>query len=126
MCLGTGPLGGIPQVYGYEVDETQALETWRRTFNSAITFVDTAKRYGDAERRIGVVLEELGGVPPGVVLATKVDPDTSGDFSGERVRRSVEESRERLHMEYLPLVYLHDPENITFEEAMSPCARRDC
>ena len=123
LCLGTGPLGGIPQVYGYEVDETQALETWRRTFNSAITFVDTANAYGDAERRIGVVLEELGGVPRVSCWRPRstLTPAATSRGSGWQVSRG---ERERLHMEYLPLVYLHDPENITFEEAMSPAAAR--
>jgi D-threo-aldose 1-dehydrogenase len=49
-----------------------------------------------------------------------VDPDISGDYSGAQIRRSVEESCERLHMKHLPLVFLHDPEKITFEESMRP------
>ena len=56
------------------------------------------------------------------MLATKVDadPDT-GDFSGERVKRSVEESLERLGLDRVQLMYLHDPEyHLTFAEAMAP------
>ncbi len=55
------------------------------------------------------------------MLATKVDadPDT-GDFSGERVKRSVEESLERLGLDRVPLMYLHDPEyHLTFAAAMA-------
>ena len=55
------------------------------------------------------------------MLATKVDPAPgSSDFSGARVRASVAESQQRLGMDRLPLVYLHDPERITFEEATAP------
>ena len=43
------------------------------------------------------------------------------DFSGDRVRRSVEESFERLGISSCQLMYLHDPEYyMTFEEAMLP------
>jgi len=40
-------------------------------------------------------------------------------YSGDRVRRSVEESLERLGLDQLPLVHLHDPEKISFEEAVA-------
>ena len=61
-------------------------------------------------------------MPPGFVLATKVDADpVTGDFSGERVRRSVAESLERLGLDRVKLMYLHDPEyHLTFAEAMAP------
>lgn len=36
------------------------------------------------------------------------------------MRASVDESRERLGLDVLPVVHLHDPERITFEEAMAP------
>ena len=54
------------------------------------------------------------------MLATKVDPLVgSTDFSGDRVRRSVAESLERLGLDRLQLVYLHDPEKISFEAGMA-------
>jgi len=60
-------------------------------------------------------------VPDGFLIATKVDPiPGTTDFSGDRVRRSVEESLERLGLDTLPLVYLHDPEKISFEEGVGP------
>jgi D-threo-aldose 1-dehydrogenase len=60
-------------------------------------------------------------LPKGFVLATKVDPlPGSDDFSGDRVRASVGESLERLGLDKLQLVYLHDPERITFDEATGP------
>ncbi len=56
------------------------------------------------------------------MLATKADADpVSGDFSGDRVRRSVEESLERLGLDRIQLMYLHDPEfHLSFAEAMAP------
>jgi D-threo-aldose 1-dehydrogenase len=123
VCLGTSPLGNFPSQYGYEVSAEQAVATVTRALEGPITFIDTSNNYGDgeSERRIGKALADAGGLPEGFVLATKVDPlPGSDDFSGNRVRASVRESQERLGIENLQLVYLHDPERITFEEATAP------
>lgn len=120
LCVGTSPLGNTPLPYAKDVPLEDALATVRRVIEGPINFLDTGNNYGDAERRIGIVLGELGGIPDGFVLQTKVDRDmTSGDFSGERVRRSVHESLERLGLERLGLVHLHDPENISFEQGVA-------
>jgi D-threo-aldose 1-dehydrogenase len=120
LCVGTSALGSFPAQYGYEVSTERAIATLHRVFESPINFIDTSNEYGkgESERRIGRVLAERGGLPEGFVLATKVDPlPGSSDFSGERVRASVSESMERLGLERLQLVFLHDPEKITFEES---------
>jgi len=112
----------MPETFDYSVDEERARETLRSIFGSPINFLDTAASYGDgeSERRIGEVLEEMGGLPGGVVLATKADRNlTTGDFSGEQMRRSVERSLRLLGMDRLQLVYLHDPEHESFEHMMA-------
>jgi D-threo-aldose 1-dehydrogenase len=123
LCIGTSALGSFPAQYGYEVSTERAVATLRRVFEGPINFVDTSNEYGkgESERRIGLVLAELGGLPEGFVLATKVDPvPGSFDFSGDRVRASVAESLERLGLDQLQVVYLHDPEKMTFTEATAP------
>lgn len=121
LCVGTSPLGSFPSQYGYEVSTEQALATLRRVFEGPINFIDTSNNYFDAERRIGLALKEIGGPPEGFVIATKADPaHGSTDFSGARVRESVRESLARLGLERLQLLYLHDPELISFEEATGP------
>ena len=123
VCLGCAPLGDMPKTFDYSVPEDRALETLRAAFTGPINFIDTAASYGDgeSERRIGIVLKELGGVPKGVVLATKADRDLqTGDFSGDQMRRSVERSLRLMGLEKLQLVYLHDPEHSTFEEITAP------
>lgn len=123
LAIGTAALGNMPEAFGYDVAEDIALQTLRAAFASPIRWIDTAAAYGDgeSERRIGVVLRELGGLPDGFVLSTKADRDlASGDFSGDQIRRSIERSLRLLGLDRLELVYLHDPEHTTFEAAMAP------
>ena len=123
LCAGCAPLGDMPDTFGFSVAKERAHETLRAVFESPINFLDTAAAYGDgeSEARIGEVLRELGGVPSGYVVATKADRDLStGDFSGEQMRRSIDRSLRLLGLERLPLVYLHDPEHASYEHIMSP------
>jgi D-threo-aldose 1-dehydrogenase len=123
LCIGTSPLASMARLYGYEVDERRAIDTVLAAFDSPITFLDTSNGYGEdgtAEKRIGAAIRERGGLPDGVVLATKVDPDpVTGDFSGARVRASYAVSLERLGIDRVPLLYLHDPERISFEQGVA-------
>lgn len=123
ICFGTSPLASMEQLYGYAVEEEQAIATVSAVFASPVNFLDTSNGYGEdgtAERRIGAAIRRAGGLPSGVVLATKVDPDPrTGDFSGDRVRASLEESMERLGVDRIALLHLHDPERISFAEGMA-------
>ncbi|NIZ90737.1 aldo/keto reductase [Kineococcus rubinsiae] len=109
VSAGGGPLGGMPELFGYDTPEEQGIAVALGVLASPITMIDTANGYSDgrSEERIGVALGRVGAGD--VLIATKVDA-ADGDFSGRRVRASVEESRARLGMDHLPLVHLHDPE----------------
>jgi D-threo-aldose 1-dehydrogenase len=103
------------------VPEEDAIATVHAMLDSPINFIDTSNNYGDgeSERRIGSALASRP-LPADVVLQTKLDrdPDTNA-FDADRMRRSLDESFERLGMDKVPLLYLHDPEHITFDEAMA-------
>jgi len=123
VCVGTSPLGSFPAQYGYEVSTDQAVATMLEVFRGPYNFIDTSNEYGggESELRIGKAMAQIGGLPEGFLLATKVDPiPGTTDFSGDRVRASVAESLERLGVDHLQLVYLHDPEKIFFEEGIAP------
>ena len=121
LCLGGSPLGGMPWLYGREVPAERGIATVLAALDSPIRFLDTSNGYsdGESERRIGEALRRVGGPPEGVVVETKTDP-RGEDYSGDRVRRSVEESTERLGLDRLPLVHLHDPENFAFDAIAGP------
>ena len=63
LCVGTSPLGGMPGVYGYDVDAETAIETVESAFRQpSIAFLDTSNNYGsgESERRIGEAIRRLG------------------------------------------------------------------
>ena len=121
LCLGGGPLGSMPRLFGEDTPAERGVATVLAALDSPIRFVDTSNGYsdGESERRIGEALRLAGGLPPDVVVETKTDPD-GDDYSGDRVRRSVEESMARLGFDRLPMVHLHDPENFAFEDLAAP------
>ena len=123
VCIGASPIGSMPRTYGYETPEDRAIETLLATFESRFNFLDTAAGYGDgtSERRIGEAIRRRGGLPDGFIVATKVDADpVSRDYSAGQVRRSCEGSLERLGIDRIPLLYLHDPEVASFEDLVAP------
>lgn len=111
VTLGGGPLGSMPETFGYEVAERDAIDLVRAVLDSDIRTIDTSNGYSDgrSEIRIGKAIAEHGGLPEDALVITKTDP-RGADYSGDRVRRSLEESRERLGIAPLPVVHLHDPE----------------
>ncbi|MCR2816602.1 aldo/keto reductase [Microbacterium jiangjiandongii] len=122
LCIGTAAWGVSSPVHGLTVPEENAIATVHAALQSPINFLDTSNNYGDgeSERRIGAALAQAN-VPTDFVVQTKLDrdPDT-GAFTADRMRRSLDESLERLGLDAVPLLYLHDPEHITFAEAMAP------
>lgn len=139
MGLGGAPLGGLYQ----PVPTQQALDTVARAWSLGIRYFDTAPFYGYglSERRMGEGLREKPRDE--FVLSTKVgrlirtgvprDPleiDPSGelyykgapdelrivhDYSYDGVRRSVEESLERLGLERIDLLFIHDPDSVELD-----------
>jgi L-galactose dehydrogenase len=105
--FGASPLG---DVFG-RTDPAKGLQSVRRAIELGINFFDVSPYYGEtlAEKRLG---EALLGVRKNVVLATKcgrygVD---RFDFSANRVRRSIDESLDRLKTDYVDLFLAHDVE----------------
>jgi D-threo-aldose 1-dehydrogenase len=121
-------------------------ESWailEAAWDSGIRYYDTAPHYGLglSERRLGAFLQTKPREE--YVLSTKVgrllrpNPDHDGgldtandfhvpddlqrvwDFSDDGIRASLDESRERLGIEQIDLVYLHDPERHDLDLALA-------
>lgn len=121
VTLGGAPLGSMPENFGHEVAEADAIALVQEVLRSGIRTIDTSNGYSDgrSEERIGRAIAAFGGLPPDVTVITKTD-QRDGDYSGERVRRSLAESAERLGIRPLPLVHLHDPEFHDFDAMTAP------
>lgn len=123
--LGTAPLGGM----FHEVSDDDAAATVRAALDLGTTFFDTAPQYGHglAESRLGHALrghdrEQLTiSTKVGRVLVPGTDPGTifhdippvrpEFDYSADGVRRSLDESFERLGLHHVELALVHDPDH---------------
>ncbi|MGI9609862.1 MAG: aldo/keto reductase, partial [Acidimicrobiia bacterium] len=112
LAFGTSALGSMPDTYGYEVDDERARATIRAIFDGPANVIDTSRNYGfgRSERRVGEVITEMGGVPDGFVVSTKLDRDESGRFDADQARQSIEESLKALSLDRVDVLFLHDPE----------------
>jgi D-threo-aldose 1-dehydrogenase len=123
IAIGCAPIGNMPDTFGYGVSDEDAVATIKAILASPIDYIDTAALYGDgeSERRVGLALRELGSLPEGAILQTKAGrAPTTDDFSGETVKRRFERSLQLLDVDNVQIVYLHDPEWTTLDEAMAP------
>jgi D-threo-aldose 1-dehydrogenase len=122
IAIGCAPLANMPETFGYEVTDDLATSTIRTALESELNWLDTAAKYGDgeSERRVGIVLRELGGLPDGAFLDTKIGAAPDGRFDAETVRERFARSQELLGLETIDLVFLHDPEQRPFEEITAP------
>lgn len=115
--VGTSTIG-LPALYDNQMTFEEGVAVAMAILDGPFNFVDTSNGYGDSERQLGEAMRRRGGLPDGFVLASKVDPASgSSDFTGERVTRSAAESLERLGVDHVDLLHLHDPERVPFEEA---------
>jgi aryl-alcohol dehydrogenase-like predicted oxidoreductase len=114
-------LGGTPfgDMYAVVPDET-AFATVRAAFDAGVRYFDTAPLYGvgKAERRLGL---GIAGLPRDeITISTKVGrllQDDDGtmpptfEYGPEAVVASLESSLERLGIDRVDIVHVHDPDD---------------
>jgi len=104
--------------YGGSVDQDAATRIVHRAFELGINFFDTADVYirGAAERVLGQALESLPREQ--VVVATKVmgrvwDGPLGAGLSRKHIFDAMDQSLERLGLDYVDLYQLHAPDKDT-------------
>ncbi|ROR72409.1 D-threo-aldose 1-dehydrogenase [Bogoriella caseilytica] len=105
--------------------ERAAVELARALLTGPFSLVDTSNAYaeGRSEEVLGLARRAVprAELAPDRSIVTKTDRDlATGIFDRDRVLRSFEESCRRLGVDRVPLVHLHDPYTVTFEEASGP------
>ncbi|WLW50487.1 aldo/keto reductase [Streptomyces sp. YU58] len=129
LALGAAVIGNLYT----EVGEEQAHEAVTAAWERGVRYFDTAPHYGLglSERRLGAALRDCPRAE--YTLSTKVgrrlEPSDAGgddlahgfavpatlrrvwDFTADGVRRTLEASLERLGLDRVDVVYLHDPDD---------------
>ncbi|MGP3974172.1 aldo/keto reductase [Streptomyces sp. 8N114] len=132
LGFGSASISGLYEA----VDEDTAAATVAAAWDAGVRYFDTAPHYGVglAERRLGAALRDKPrdaytlSTKAGRLLVPYAEGEGPGDdlahgfavpathrrvwdFSADGVRRSLEQSLERLGLDRLDIVYLHDPDD---------------
>ncbi len=111
LSFGASSLGGV----FHSIKEQEALKAVFTAVENGLNFIDVSPYYGHykAETVLGKALEKLPR--ESFILSTKVgrygkDGVNTWDYSGRRAQESVQESMERLHVDHIDLINVHDIE----------------
>ena len=123
LSFGASALGSVFR----EIDEEEGIRAVHAALDAGINYFDVAPAYGGtvAETVLG---KALRGIPRDrYFLSTKAgkytDPGAYGedvlDYSEARMRQGLDESMERLGVDYIDIVHLHDFEYQRFAKTES-------
>jgi D-threo-aldose 1-dehydrogenase len=143
LALGCASIGNLYAA----LSDADAHATVDAAWDHGIRFFDTAPHYGAglSERRLGAALRDRPrrefqiSTKVGRLLVEGADANSifedvpafhsEFDFSGDGVRRSLESSLERLGVDFVDVVHVHDPDDhadLALDEAFPAlCALRD-
>ncbi|MHC4533164.1 MAG: aldo/keto reductase [Planctomycetota bacterium] len=93
LGLGTAPAGEGP------VDVQEGIKIFSEAIDHGVTYIDTARIYGNAEEILGHLIPKRRDK---LFVVSKVSTD-----NGERAERSLAESLRLLKTDYLDLVHIH-------------------
>jgi aryl-alcohol dehydrogenase-like predicted oxidoreductase len=111
LSFGASSLGAV----FHEINETNAIKAVHTAVDSGMNFIDVSPYYGHykAETVLGKALREIDRSR--YYLSTKVgrygkDGVNTWDYSGRRAKESVYESMDRLNIDHIDLINVHDIE----------------
>lgn len=117
LSFGASSLGGV----FHEIDEGRAVDAVYTAVEGGMNFIDVSPYYGHykAETVLGKALK--GIERDRYYLSTKVgrygkDGVNTWDYSGKRAKESVYESMERLNVDHIDLINVHDIEFADLEQ----------
>lgn len=111
LSFGASSLGGV----FHDIREAEAIRAVFTAVENGMNFIDVSPYYGHykAETVLGKALKDIPRDK--YYLSTKVgrygkDGVNTWDYSARRAKESVYESIERLHIDYIDLINVHDVE----------------
>lgn len=111
LSFGASSLGGV----FHDIDEPRALDAVYAALDGGMNFIDVSPYYGHykAETVLGKALRQVDRSR--YYLSTKVgrygkDGVNTWDYSGRRAQQSVAESMDRLGIDFIDLINVHDIE----------------
>ena len=111
LSFGASSLGGV----FHDFEESKGLEAVYTAIEMGINLIDVSPYYGftKAETVLGKALQNIDRSK--YFLSTKVgrygtDIEKTWDYSGHRAIESIHESMERLNVDYIDLISVHDVE----------------
>lgn len=111
LSFGASSLGGV----FHDINESRGIEAVHVAVDNGINFIDVSPYYGHykAETVLGKALRDIPRDK--YYLSTKVgrygkDGVNTWDYSAKKARESVYESMERLGIDYIDLINVHDIE----------------
>lgn len=127
LGLGTAALGGWPTA----VSEQDGLGTIESSWDEGLRYFDTSPFYGYGQSetwvgrvlrmrprgeftvstKVGRLLRETGGDEASFYQGTGVSLRPVRDFTAEGVKRSLEESLERMGLDRVDIALVHDPDD---------------
>lgn len=119
LSFGASSLGGV----FHSLKEETGINAVHTAVDNGINFIDVSPYYGHlkAETVLGKALKNIDRSR--YYLSTKVgrygeNGKNSWDYSGKRVKESVYESMQRLNVDYIDLINIHD---IEFADLVQVC-----
>src|ERR1700758_444591 len=106
-----------PGIWGPPRDLKAALAVLRRTVELGVNFIDTADSYGPHVSE-ELIAEALHPYPSDLVIATKGGWERPGpnqwthNATPDHLRKAVEGSLKRLHLDRIDVYQLHAPDNV--------------
>ncbi|UZR96666.1 aldo/keto reductase [Chondrinema litorale] len=117
LVFGTSGIGGV---WG-KVNEEESIDCLLYAFENGITTVDSAPSYSRSEEFVGKALKRWKGELPfistkiGRLPAEKAD-ECYVDYSTKSLKDSLKRSLDKLGVEKIDLLFLHEPHLVPIEE----------
>ncbi|MEJ7736428.1 MAG: aldo/keto reductase [Chitinophagaceae bacterium] len=117
LVYGTSGIGGV---WG-TVQESESIDALLYALHHGISVFDTAPSYSNSELYVGKALRQWKGSRP--FVSSKIGRlkgesafDMKLDYSYEGMKRSIHSTLDTLGVEYLDLLFLHEPHKVPLNE----------